>query len=331
MNPSQNNARKPVGPLQDLASVWRGDELASSAAQGQVVPTGHAALNAQLPGGGWPVGALVEVLQAHSGQNDWRLLLPALCQLQASHNGVVVLVGAPYAPFAPGLAGQGLNPQRLLCVNTAAPASRLWATEQALRCKDVAAVLAWLPQARADALRRLQISAAEHQKLLFVMRPVQAQHEASPAVLRLLTANAQEHPVQDRLHGTAQSEPQNTPQADSNNDALTVNILKRRGPPLEQALALQARPARLAALLLVSALPLDRCNKTATAEQADYANPAVQKASAQPRPASHAPPVQSAQVLHFSPGRPRTHRQSTVVQTRQNAPVLEQIIATSPI
>jgi protein ImuA len=30
----------------------------------QVVATGHAALDAQLPGGGWPVGAMTELLQA---------------------------------------------------------------------------------------------------------------------------------------------------------------------------------------------------------------------------------------------------------------------------
>ncbi len=217
---------KAIKPLESIAEIWHADELAMS--QGQVTPTGDAALNAQLPGGGWPVGALVEVLQAQSGHNDWRLLLPALCHAQAKTAGVLVLVGAPHAPFAPGLAGQGLDSGRLLCINTATPASRLWAAEQALRCKDVAAVLAWLPQARADSLRRLQICAAEHQKLLFVMRPAKAQNESSPAVLRLITSNALD------------------------SDALLVNILKRRGPPLAHALALAARPARLGALLAVS-------------------------------------------------------------------------------
>ena len=194
------------------------------------MPTGDAALNAQLPGGGWPVGALVEVLQAHTGHNDWRLLLPALVKTE----GVLVLVGAPHAPFAPGLAGQGLDPARLLCVNTATPAARMWAAEQALRCKDVAAVLAWLPQARADSLRRLQISAAEHRKLLFVMRPARAQHESSPAVLRVITSN---------------------PLASNSllDDALLLHILKRRGPPLERALTLVARPVRLGVLLAVGA------------------------------------------------------------------------------
>ena len=202
------------------------------------MPTGDAQLNAELPGGGWPVGALVEVLQAHSGHNDWRLLLPALVQTP----GMLVLVAPPHRPFAPGLAGQGLDPDRLLCIHPPAPfvpAARLWAAEQALRCKDVSAVLAWLPQARADALRRLQIAAAEHRKLLFVMRPAQAQHESSPAVLRLITSNPSAAWV-------ASADPLAA-------DALIINILKRRGPPLERLLTLLARPARLAALLALKA------------------------------------------------------------------------------
>ena len=42
-------------------AVWRADELARNV--GATRPTGHAVLDAVLPGGGWPVGALVEVLQ----------------------------------------------------------------------------------------------------------------------------------------------------------------------------------------------------------------------------------------------------------------------------
>ena len=212
-----------IKPLRDIDDVWTASELAMSS--GKVVSTDNVKLDAQLPGGGWPVGAMVEILQAQACQGEWRLLLPAL----AKTTGVLVLVGAPHAPFASALAGQGLNPQRLLCINTDLPAHRMWAAEQALRCKDVAAVLAWLPLARAEQLRRLQMAAAEHTKLLFVMRPASAQNESSPAVLRLLTSNA--------LQGDVLKE-----------DALLVNILKRRGPPLAQALTLPA-PARLAALL----------------------------------------------------------------------------------
>lgn len=224
--------------LADLpAAVWHADALARS--HTQVVPTGDAVLDAQLPGGGWPVGALTEILQTPGVHSEWRLLLPALAR---SGRGPVVLVGAPQLPFAPALAAQGLHPQRLLWVTEPAATTRLWVAEQALRCAEVDAVLAWLPQARSDQLRRLQMAAAEHSKLLFVLRPAQAQWDASPAALRLCVA-----PAGQGAQGTPPG------------DALEVQVLKRRGPPLTQPLHLTARPAGLALLLAAShAHALDR-------------------------------------------------------------------------
>jgi protein ImuA len=208
-------------PLPDFgAAVWRATELGSAA--GVTLATGHAALDVQLPGAGWPVGAINEILQSPGGHNEWRLLLPTLSRLA---EGKVALVSPPYVPFGPGLAAQGLDVRRLLWVLAADPAERLWAAEQALRCAGVTAVLLWLPQARAEQLRRLQMAAQVHGKLLFLMRPAQAKSESSPAVLRLLATTR------------------------SDDDALLLYIIKRRGPPLEQPLSLQARPARLLVLL----------------------------------------------------------------------------------
>lgn len=220
---------------QDIhADVWHAHALAGSP---QVVqPTGDALLDAQLPGGGWPVGALVELLQPAGVHCEWRLLLPALARCG---QGPVVLVGAPYLPFAPALAALGLRASRLLAMG-AVQDGRLWATEQLLRCAEVDAVLAWLPQARSDQLRRLQMAAAEHHKLLFVMRPVALQADASPAALRLVL----------------QPQP---PAQSPRTDALAVHIVKRRGPPLAQPLQLQARAARLAVLLAAEGVhALDR-------------------------------------------------------------------------
>lgn len=206
-----------------LPQVWRAAKLGR--AEGAVLSTGHATLDAQLPGGGWPLGAMIEILQEQVAAHEWQLLLPALAHLAGTRSGPIVLVGAPYVPFGPALAARGLPPERLLWVDAAAPAARLWACEQALRCADVAAVLAWLPQARASALRRLHMAAQGGGKLLFVFRHAAAQHESCAASLRL------------RLGGL---------------EAMTVDILKRRGPPLPTPLVLPARAPRLAALLAAS-------------------------------------------------------------------------------
>ncbi len=227
------------------ADVWHAHALSNAPLP--VLATGDAALDAQLPGGGWPIGALTEILQPPGVHSEWRLLLPALTHCG---QGPVVLVGAPHVPFAPALAAQGLLAQRLLWVNTAAAAARLWACEQALRCAEVHAVLAWLPQARSEQLRRLQMAAAEYSKLLFVMRPAAAQDDASPAALR--------------LHLQPQPQPQPQPSAEAtpgalrpSADALQLQLLKRRGPPLDRPLQLQARGGRMN-LLLAAAHALDR-------------------------------------------------------------------------
>jgi protein ImuA len=170
----------------------------------------------------------------------------------------VVLVGAPHTPFAPWLASQALASQRLLWVNTPATPARLWAAEQALRCADVDAVLLWLDggrkqPVRSDALRRLHMAAAEHQKLLFVMRPDSAQREASPAALRLRVAaqppiaDPLADPVADPVADVSVGSP-----ADISADALAVQLLKRRGPPLMQPLQMTARAQGMATLLAAS-------------------------------------------------------------------------------
>ena len=139
-------------------AVWPADTLGSAA--GATLASGHAALDAVLPGGGWPLDALSELLQPPGLHAEWRLLLPALVRLQQASPGALVLVGPPHVPFGPALQAQGLAVQRLLWLQVSEPQARLWATEQALRCAGVQAVLAWLPQVRAEPLRRLQLAAA---------------------------------------------------------------------------------------------------------------------------------------------------------------------------
>ena len=210
--------------------IWRAGELGCASAL--TVATGYTALDLVLPGGGWPLGALVEVLQGQSGQHEWGVMAPALAAIQHQKPAALtVLVGAPYLPFGPALAARHFSMRRLLSIHAPqgqAP-SLLWATREALQCADVSAVLAWLPDARSAHLRRLQIAAHAHGKLLFVFRPLRAQNESSPAPLRLLLEGAV---------GDAGS--------------LLVHVLKRRGPPLAAPLLLDTRPARLSALLAAS-------------------------------------------------------------------------------
>ena len=111
-------------------------------------------------------------------------------------------------------------------VEASQPAQRLWAAEQVLRCREVAALMVWLPQARSEQLRRLHLASASHAngqpRLVFAFRPVQAAQESSAAPLRLRLA-----------HGVQQQ--------------LEVQIIKRKGPALDAPLQIAAQlPAVLA-------------------------------------------------------------------------------------
>ncbi len=229
------------------ASVWPADELLC--VTDWVVATGHAPLDAELPGGGWPLGALVELLQPTPTAAMWPLLLPALAervrepmsgaaQRSAAKSARVVVINPPHEPYLPALAAGGVPASRLLWLAADAPPAQLWATEQALRCQDVTAVVAWLPRVQMGELRRLQQAAAQTGALLFVLRPESsAAQVASPARVRLRVAAEVPAPHRPRLQLVGEGDgPHALSEAAHGLPALRVDLLKRRGPPLQRPL-----------------------------------------------------------------------------------------------
>jgi protein ImuA len=194
-------------------ALWLGHQLGRSGAE--TVPSGFAALDAELPGGGWPRRALSELLLPHPGVGEIRLLAPALVAAQRAGR-LVMVFDPPAALSAAALAALGFDLAELLVVHTRViPGSdSLWALEQALKSGHVGAIVAWLPpRLRAERLRRLQLAAHQHDGAAFVVREAAAEVRptASPLRLSLQAGGA---------------------------DRLLVRILKRRGPPLDKPLQL---------------------------------------------------------------------------------------------
>ncbi|MCW5655588.1 translesion DNA synthesis-associated protein ImuA [Hydrogenophaga sp.] len=205
-----------------MPSVWRGDQLGSPVSA--VWPSGFAALDAQLPGGGWPGHGLTEILAPLGGGTlEWRLLGPALRRICAD-GPPVVLVGPPLQPHPPGLRFDGIGAHRLVWVRADTPAERLWSAEQLIKAQACGALMVWLPQARAVEIRRLQVLAAGFDAPVFVCRPSRALRESSAAPLRLW--------VEAGLDWT-----------------LQVRMVKRKGPPLDGTLTLASVPGSLQALI----------------------------------------------------------------------------------
>jgi len=167
--------------LLEHPAIWRG----RSAARAAVWPTGYAALDACLPGGGWPRSGLIEILLPRFGVGESYVLLPAL----AAASGLAaarwcVWVAPPLEPYAPALAAHGMSLERMLVVRAPEP---LWALEQALASGACDAVLAWaardpLPRE----IRRLQLAAERGRTLAVLFRPRRAARLSSPAILRLV-------------------------------------------------------------------------------------------------------------------------------------------------
>ena len=231
------SAGQRLSGVPDVPGVWRGAQW-QHGAQARALSTGHQALDAQLPGGGWPLGAMSEILLSEHGLGPWNLLAPALAARLAGGGLRAVLVAPPLEPWLPMLQAMGVGAGQVCRIAPEGPsrsAASLWAAEQALRCRQVGAVLAWLPGARAAQLRRLQLAAAQQGQLLWVLRPQACRREASPAALRLWL-----QACHDRADAARRA-------------LLRVHIVKRRGPPLERPVELPLLPRLLLANLQAQA------------------------------------------------------------------------------
>jgi len=167
--------------LAGTSQLWRGREPNRSQ---RALATGHKLLDARLPGGGWPVGAVTELITGQPGLGEFSLLFPALSQLSGNGHWLI-LIDPPWIPYPAALHGHGLALERLLLIRTGNRRESLWACEQALHGSQGGAVLAWPEQAGFARLRRLQLAAEAGAKLAFLFQPQQALDAASPAALRL--------------------------------------------------------------------------------------------------------------------------------------------------
>lgn len=167
--------------LFNAGRVWKGRPTAPAASP---QPTGHAMLDAALPGGGWPEAALTEILIAAQGVGELQLLWPTLARLSAAGERIV-LVAPPHVPYPQAWQSAGVN-LRQLAVIQAGERDALWAAEQCLRSGSCGAVLCWPQQADDRALRRLQVAAETGQTLAFAYRSLKDAINPSPAALRLV-------------------------------------------------------------------------------------------------------------------------------------------------
>jgi len=195
-------------------ALWRASQLAQASTR--CIDTGHPVLSAQLPGGGWPTGSLIDLLPQQPGIGELRLLRPALAKVAARR---IVLLQPPHPPQALALAAMGLAPSQLVWIRSSRSSDALWAAEQVLRSGSCGALLFWQNHARGETLRRLHLAAQSAETLFFMLRPLTAAQDASPAPLRLALRPAA--------------------------GGIEIGFVKRRGPQRDAPLFLPLTPSLL--------------------------------------------------------------------------------------
>jgi protein ImuA len=181
--------------------VQAGDFVGFSAGwhRGDVVPTGFAPLDRLLPAGGVRRGSLVEWLSGGEASGAAALACAVACRLagEADRAGdmpsTIVVVDRTGRFYPPAVLGwferarvAGLPAPRLVVARPAHDADEVWAIDQALRCRGVAAVVAWPARIHSTAMRRWQLAARASLAVGMFMRPLAAQREPSWAEARIV-------------------------------------------------------------------------------------------------------------------------------------------------
>lgn len=187
-------------------ALWRANEMAVY--QAATLSSGFRTLDAELMNGGWPCSMLVELLLPRAGIGEIQLLRPALAEIARSQR--IALIQTPHVPNGLTCRKWGLAEKNLLWIHTRQNADALWATEQILKNGCCGAVLLWQTHTRLEALRRLHLLAQAQSTYFFMLRPISAQHDSSPAPLRLALQPA--------------------------SSGIQLQVIKRRGPTLHQTL-----------------------------------------------------------------------------------------------
>jgi protein ImuA len=133
--------------------------------------TGLGVIKNAFPDGEFPLGAVHEFIAA--GREDATAttgfvsgLLAALMQ----QNGAAIWISNHRTIFPPALKLFGLQPERIIFIELTKEKEILWAMEEALKCKGLAAVVCEIPELSFMISRRLQLAVEQSQVTGFILR-----------------------------------------------------------------------------------------------------------------------------------------------------------------
>jgi len=180
--------KREVDQLLKHPGLWRAHQLGTYTRQSnQGLPTGFSELDTYLPDRGWPHNGLIELILAHAGIGELRLLMPALQTLSQQESRWIAWVNPPFVPYAPALQHLGIDTQKILLVRPQTHKDTLWALERICKSGNCSSALAWLDERKLKLkdTQRLQVAAKQGRTLTGLFRPQRAMQQSSMAELRL--------------------------------------------------------------------------------------------------------------------------------------------------
>ncbi|MDN3648777.1 translesion DNA synthesis-associated protein ImuA [Reinekea marina] len=188
-----------ISLLAEQGHIWTHRNRSKTVVQG--LNTGYAELNNELPGQGWPVSAVTEVLYPKQGMGELRLLLPALAQLSHADTRWQLWLNAPYLPCGPALQHWQLNTQRLLLANASRAADLCHCVEKSLQSGGCQAAVVWVEKLDKALMRRIQLAAEQSATPVFLLRPEKCLSQPSVAALRIKLNSASSIDIVKRRAG----------------------------------------------------------------------------------------------------------------------------------
>ncbi|MEE8279855.1 MAG: hypothetical protein V3R55_04045, partial [Alphaproteobacteria bacterium] len=160
------------------------------AARRPVLPLGVAAIDARLPWGGLPAGALHEVIagDVSAAATGFALALAALFQERGPARPCLWCTNGDTL-YGPGFAAFGVDTRHLLLARGRNDKEVLWAAEEGLRSAALSAVFAEVRSLGLEAGRRLALAARESGVTAFLLRPFGASPAPSAAFTRWRVAS----------------------------------------------------------------------------------------------------------------------------------------------
>jgi len=144
----------------------------------QALPLGLATIDSHLPDGGLPCGALHEVVPESDGctASAFGFIAAILACACSPREKIVFITPAhgrrPHGRLhGHGIRALGLDPARLILVETAHRKETLWAMEEAVRSAAPAAVFGVIDKLDLKLSQRLHLAASDARLPLFLLRP----------------------------------------------------------------------------------------------------------------------------------------------------------------